>query len=150
MNDWNRQLVILPGQIAASIMQGFAQAGPFGGIAGIAISAATGAVQLAALLAAVPKKPKPFALGGVFGGGIVDKPTRFKFAQGGTIQDGIMGEKAEEAIVPLERMASGALGVNATTAQNEVRAVSLHDLSKYMVQMINDGQAGAIRSEYVR
>lgn len=50
----------------------------------------------------------PFAMGG-----IVDKPTLFKFANGGAGQLGLMGEAGPEAIMPLRRGRDGKLGVAA-------------------------------------
>ena len=44
-------------------------------------------------------------------GGIVDKPTFFKFANGGSLANGILGEAGPEAIMPLKRGADGKLGV---------------------------------------
>lgn len=61
----------------------------------------------------------PNAKGNVYGaggvipfahGGIVTRPTLFPFARG----TGLMGEAGPEAILPLERMAGGKLGVNAS------------------------------------
>jgi tape measure domain-containing protein len=51
---------------------------------------------------------KPFATGG-----IVTKPTFFKYADGGTFNNGVMGEAGPEAIMPLKRGADGKLGVAA-------------------------------------
>ena len=48
----------------------------------------------------------PYAMGGV-----VSRPTLFKFAQGGTMRTGLMGEAGPEAIMPLSRGANGKLGV---------------------------------------
>ncbi len=48
----------------------------------------------------------PFAMGG-----IVNKPTLFKFANGGVPGTGLMGEAGPEAIIPLRRGADGKLGV---------------------------------------
>ena len=63
------------------------------------------------------------AKGGAFGpagmlqpfanGGIVTKPTFFKYADGGTFSNGVMGEAGPEAIMPLKRGADGKLGVAA-------------------------------------
>jgi lambda family phage tail tape measure protein len=61
----------------------------------------------------------PFAMGGTFQrnvtayamGGIVNKPTLFKFANGGAGRLGLMGEAGPEAIMPLRRLPSGRLGV---------------------------------------
>ena len=63
----------------------------------------------------------PFAMGGTFPrnvtayamGGIVDKPTLFPFANGGAGRLGLMGEAGPEAIMPLRRLPSGRLGVEA-------------------------------------
>lgn len=49
---------------------------------------------------------QPFAMGG-----IVNKPTLFKFASGGSMRNGLMGEAGPEAIMPLKRGADGKLGV---------------------------------------
>jgi len=49
---------------------------------------------------------QPFAAGG-----IVNRPTFFKFAQGGAMQNGLMGEAGPEAIMPLKRGRDGKLGV---------------------------------------
>lgn len=48
----------------------------------------------------------PYAMGG-----IVTKPTLFKFAQGGAMRTGLMGEAGPEAIMPLSRGPNGKLGV---------------------------------------
>ena len=62
-----------------------------------------------------------FAKGGAFDaanrivpfayGGIVDRPTMFKFADGGLMRNGVAGEAGPEAIMPLRRLPSGRLGV---------------------------------------
>jgi len=49
----------------------------------------------------------PFAMGG-----IVNKPTLFKFANGGVPGTGLMGEAGPEAIIPLKRGPDGKLGVS--------------------------------------
>jgi lambda family phage tail tape measure protein len=49
-----------------------------------------------------------FAKGGAFSNGIVSSPTAFGMAGGGK---GVMGEAGPEAIVPLTRTSSGALGI---------------------------------------
>ena len=53
-------------------------------------------------------------------GGVVSRPTLFKFA-GGT---GVMGEAGPEAIMPLKRSASGALGVEASNAGVQVNIIN--------------------------
>ena len=50
---------------------------------------------------------QPFAMGG-----IVDRPTLFKFANGGALRTGVMGEAGPEAIIPLRRGRDGKLGVS--------------------------------------
>lgn len=67
-----------------------------------------------------------FANGGTFAngiqpfasGGIVDRPMMFKFANGGAGRLGLMGEAGPEAIMPLRRLPSGRLGVEAANGSN--------------------------------
>jgi lambda family phage tail tape measure protein len=54
-----------------------------------------------------------FANGGAFTNSIVNSPTMFKFADGGTTRTGLMGEAGPEAIMPLKRGPDGSLGVQA-------------------------------------
>ena len=54
-----------------------------------------------------------FANGGAFTNSIVSSPTMFKFADGGAMRPGLMGEAGPEAIMPLSRGADGSLGVQA-------------------------------------
>lgn len=71
-----------------------------------------------------------FEKGGAFGssgevtafanGGIVDSPTFFKFANGGSFQTGLMGEAGPEAIMPLKRGPNGKLGVIAQGGGGDV------------------------------
>jgi tape measure domain-containing protein len=69
-----------------------------------------------------------FADGGTFRSGtgleegVYDSPTVFKFAQGGTFgtRTGVLGEAGPEAILPLRRNSSGALGVMAESASTTV------------------------------
>jgi lambda family phage tail tape measure protein len=65
--------------------------------------------------------PLPNAMGNAFAsnnivpyanGGIVNSPTLFKFAKGGSMATGVMGEAGPEAIMPLKRGADGRLGVS--------------------------------------
>lgn len=44
-------------------------------------------------------------------GGIVNKPTIFRYASGGAFQTGLMGEAGPEAIIPLRRGRDGKLGI---------------------------------------
>jgi len=58
-------------------------------------------------------------------GGIVDSPTAFKFAHGGEMRNGIMGEAGPEAIIPLKRGSDGRLGVAGGMTINNVTNVSI-------------------------
>lgn len=53
----------------------------------------------------------PYAMGG-----IVNKPTLFQYANGGSGRFGLMGEAGAEAILPLRRGSNGKLGVEASGA----------------------------------
>ena len=55
-----------------------------------------------------------FARGGTFTNSIVSSPTLFKFADGGAMRTGLMGEAGPEAIMPLKRGPDGRLGVDAS------------------------------------
>jgi lambda family phage tail tape measure protein len=57
----------------------------------------------------------PFAQGGAFTNSVVTKPTFFKFAAGGAMQNGVMGEAGPEAVLPLKRGPDGRLGVTGTS-----------------------------------
>ena len=57
-----------------------------------------------------------FAHGGTFTNQIVSTPTLFKFARGGKMGTGLMGEAGPEAIMPLRRGSDGTLGVEASGA----------------------------------
>lgn len=63
-----------------------------------------------------------FANGGAFTNSIVSKPTAFGMANG---QMGVMGEKTEEAIVPLARDSQGRLGVRGGNGNSSTVNVSV-------------------------
>jgi lambda family phage tail tape measure protein len=92
--------------------------GLFGGIAGALGFAKGGAFSGGRLI--------PYAHGGIVG-----KPTIFPMAQGA----GLMGEAGPEAVLPLARTASGDLGVNLASSQqqqapaNNVRIINVMDPS---------------------
>jgi lambda family phage tail tape measure protein len=65
-----------------------------------------------------------FANGGMFSNSIVSSPTLFKFADGGAMRTGVMGEAGPEAIMPLERGSDGRLGVRATGMQDALQRYS--------------------------
>lgn len=63
----------------------------------------------------------PFAKGGV-----VNKPTIFPMANGGT---GLMGEAGAEAVMPLRRMSNGRLGVEAENENGKAVQVNIYNQS---------------------
>ena len=69
-------------------------------------------------------KVLPFAKGG-----IVNKPTLFPMANGGT---GLMGEAGAEAVMPLKRMSNGKLGVQADNKGGQV--VNIYNYSNSQVE----------------
>lgn len=100
----------------------------FGGGAGAA--AGGGAMAIAGVAAANGQVFKngnviPFAKGG-----IVNKPTIFPMANGGT---GLMGEAGAEAVMPLRRMSNGKLGVEASDSNNAVQ-VNIYNQSGAAVE----------------
>ena len=89
-----------------------------GGFLGSLFGGGGGGSSMASMLA--NQAPYLSANGNVFAqngivpyamGGIVDRPTLFPFAKGGTMATGLMGEAGPEAIMPLKRGADGRLGV---------------------------------------
>jgi lambda family phage tail tape measure protein len=106
----------------------------------------------------------PYATGGTFQdgitayamGGIVDRPTLFKFADGGVPATGLMGEAGPEAIMPLRRLPSGRLGVESAGGGTTNVVVNV-DASGSQVQGDNNqaealGRAvsAAVQAELVR
>ena len=75
-------------------LTGFANGGAFGSVSGPSMQPRAG-----------------FAKGGTFTNSIVSSPTLFKFANGGAMRTGLMGEAGPEAIIPLMRGRDGKLGV---------------------------------------
>lgn len=108
---------------------------------------------------------RQFAQGGVFTdgiepfarGGIVNSPTLFKFANGGTMRNGLMGEAGPEAIMPLRRGPDGRLGVAATGGGGDINVSVNVDASGSQVQgdepnaaQLGRVIAGAVQSEIVK
>lgn len=99
----------------------------------------------------------PFASGGTFTNSVVAKPTLFKFAQGGAMRTGIMGEAGPEAIIPLKRGRDGKLGVASGGSGAPVTVNVSVDASGSQVQG-NAGQgealgravASAVQQELIR
>lgn len=76
-----------------------------------------------------------FAKGGTFTNQIINKPTLFKFARGGKMGTGLMGEAGPEAIMPLKRGADGSLGVEASGSNvNLLLAVEINNYSSEQVK----------------
>ena len=101
---------IIAKQLAMIVLQGILKAlGAVTGAAGGGSGGDLAKVNMVDVNKYSTTPAMPFANGGVFG-----SPTFFKFAQGGTMQNGVLGEAGPEAIMPLSRGAGGKLGVNAS------------------------------------
>lgn len=75
-----------------------------------------------------------FAKGGAFSNSIVDSPTLFKFADGGAMQTGVMGEAGPEAVMPLSRDQNGRLGVQSEGGGGDITVNVSVDASGSKVQ----------------
>ena len=100
----NQVVGLLPG--LGSGGSGF-NLGGFGSLSSDSVSGASGFLNAANI--------SPFAKGG-----IVNKPTMFAYANGGTGRFGLMGEAGPEAIMPLSRGSDGKLGVQASGGVGKV------------------------------
>jgi lambda family phage tail tape measure protein len=102
------------GGVGGGGFSGFSGAGPVSGASVFSSGQAgfnPGAFSMPSLLSAQgnvfdTKGVVPYAMGG-----IVTRPTLFKFANGGYMNTGLMGEAGPEAIIPLRRGRDGKLGV---------------------------------------
>jgi hypothetical protein len=112
LETWKWKLAQTIASTAQAIAAAAVNMWPIPALPMTAMAVALGAMQIAAVGAAKPAPPA-FANGGVFANSIIDQPTRFRFARGGSMNTGIMGEAGPEAIMPLTRGADGALGVKA-------------------------------------
>lgn len=107
-----------------------------------------------------------FAKGGLFTeqgvqlfakGGVVAKPTFFRYANGGSFANGVMGEAGPEAILPLKRGSDGKLGVSTGGGGSPVAVTVNVDASGTKAQGSSDqGQqlgravAAAVQAELVK
>ncbi len=107
-----------------------------------------------------------FARGGLFTeqgvqlfakGGVVAKPTFFRYANGGSFANGVMGEAGPEAILPLKRGSDGKLGVSTGGGGSPVAVTVNVDASGTKAQGSSDqGQqlgravAAAVQAELVK
>ena len=108
-------------------LTGFADGGVFGGASGPSMQPRTG-----------------FAKGGTFTDSIVNSPTLFKFASGGAMRTGVMGEAGPEAILPLKRGADGKLGVAGGGGSGTTNVTVNVDASGSSQVSGNPGQAAAL------
>ena len=84
-------------------------------------------------------------------GGVVNKPTMFTYAEGGTGRFGLMGEAGPEAIIPLKRGNDGRLGVSAYFADaNAAMAKGAANRSSSAEAFDENADALAMSSSYVR
>ena len=101
------------------------------GLSSIFSFGSVGTMAIAGVTAANGKvfengKVLPFAKGGV-----VNQPTIFPMANGGT---GLMGEAGAEAVMPLRRMSNGRLGVEADTDSQKGQVVNIYNYSGASVE----------------
>jgi hypothetical protein len=151
MTEWTFNLLMAPVQVAQAVLKSYAEFGPVLGAVMSVLAKINGVAQIGAIMAAKPKKQ--YALGAAFDDGreVVTRPTNFNI--------GRMGEAGAEAIMPLTRMADGALGVaSAGSAGNAGEhytinvPLSLDGLvvANVMVDVINDGLTRKIDSRMVK
>lgn len=84
-----------------------------------------------------------FGMGGTFANSIVRTPTLFKYAKGGALATGVMGEAGPEAVMPLTRGPNGKLGVSSYGGGGGVSVVVNVDASGSSVQG-NDQRANEL------
>lgn len=130
--------MIIQQLVLRTVMQAIGAIGGGGGKGGLNIADALKYSANANGNAFGPRGLIPFAMGGV-----VNKPTLFKFANGGAGQLGLMGEAGPEAIMPLRRGRDGRLGVAAAGGGSTSVVVNV-DASGGTSVSGNAGQADAL------
>lgn len=117
-------------------------AGVFGGGTSAASGTSAGTASVATYAA------NGMAFGGTHAfasGGVVNSATPFRFANGGAIQNGLMGEAGPEAIMPLKRGKDGKLGVVAGGAGGVNIAITVN-ADKGSAQSSSNDKAGQLGS----
>ena len=74
-------------------------------------------------------KIMPFAKGSAFSNTVVSSPTLFKFASGGAMQTGVMGEAGPEAVMPLKRGPDGRLGVTSNISGANTNSSAVNNVT---------------------
>lgn len=74
-------------------------------------------------------KITPFAKGSAFSNTVVSSPTLFKFASGGAMQTGLMGEAGPEAVLPLKRGPDGRLGVTSNISGANTNSSAVNNVT---------------------
>jgi lambda family phage tail tape measure protein len=131
---------------------------PGGGGLGTAVSPEVGAIgQGSSIFAAANGATFSNGIAKFARGGIVDSPTLFKFAQGGAMQTGLMGEAGPEAIMPLTRGPGGQLGVSNFGGSGDVNVVVNVDAKGSSVEGNEQGAnqlgrviSAAVQSELIK
>jgi phage-related minor tail protein len=90
-----------------------------------------------------------FARGGTFTNQVVSRPTPFRFRNGGSLQQGLMGEAGPEAVMPLQSQGSG-LGVAALDSRG--RQIGVMALARgpggRLGAVVADHGAGSTRARF--
>jgi hypothetical protein len=135
--------------------------GPGSGFAGGGSASSFGVMPGMSFFDVFSAKGNAFAQNGIVPfamGGIVNSPTLFKFADGGAMRNGLMGEAGPEAIMPLTRGPGGRLGVDASGGGGDTISVVVNvDASGSKVSgsdtqanQLGRVVAAAVRSEIVQ
>jgi hypothetical protein len=146
MTEWTFSLLMAPVHIAEAVLKSYAEFATLGPVMAT-LAKINGVAQVGAIIAAKPRKQ--YALGAAFDEGreVVTSPTNFNIGQ--------MGEAGAEAIMPLTRMKSGALGVASMgTTQMYIITVpiTLDEMlvANVVVKVVNDGFTPKIDARMVK
>jgi hypothetical protein len=159
MADWTIKLAMAPAQIASAILEGYAQLGPILGSGAAVIMGVIGALQLAAIIAAMPKKPA------LAGGGVVGLPQTYTggYADGGIVMANTpRGVDAVDAVLANREMvlnddqqanlfnmiAAGQMGGGVQTIIVQL-VVDGETWAERMVDLINNGTTSPINARMI-